>query len=163
MEKNMKKFNSKHIHGVNYSILAVSIMALLTGCNSNEDNKHTQSTYLEKYRPQLQYTPAKNWMNDPNGLVYSNGQYHLFYQYNPNGNSWGNMSWGHAVSKDLVHWDELNIALPVEKNADGNVVQMFFSGSAVVDTNNSSELGSATNPPMVAMCTVNKYDDTSKR
>ncbi|WP_320153831.1 GH32 C-terminal domain-containing protein [uncultured Tolumonas sp.] len=155
MEENMKhKCNFKHIHGINYSILAVSIMALLTGCNSNEDNNnHTQSTYLEKYRPQLQYTPSKNWMNDPNGLVYSNGEYHLFYQYNPNGNSWGDMSWGHAVSKDLVHWDELNVALPVEKDTNGNVVQMFFSGSAVVDTNNSSELGSATNPPMVAMYT----------
>lgn len=143
--------NSNHLK---HTVLAISVMALFSGCNSDSnDNSHTQSSYLEKYRPQLQYTPSKNWMNDPNGLVYSNGEYHLFYQYNPNGNSWGDMSWGHAVSKDLVHWDELNVALPVEKNADGNAVQMFFSGSAVVDTNNTSEFGSATNPPMVAMYT----------
>ena len=78
----------------------------------------------------MQYTAATNWLNDPNGLVYYDGEYHLFYQYNPNGNTWGDMSWGHAVSTDLVHWEELPVALPVEKTADGNVTQMFFSGSA---------------------------------
>ena len=63
----------------------------------------SQTSYSEHYRPQLHFTPAKNWMNDPNGMVYVDGTYHLFYQYNPQGNDWGNMSWGHATSTDLIH------------------------------------------------------------
>ncbi|ACB94959.1 glycoside hydrolase family 32 protein [Beijerinckia indica] len=110
-------------------------------------------TYTETFRPQFHYTPAKNWMNDPNGLVYYGGKYHLFYQYNPNGMTWGDMSWGHAVSTDTVHWTEMPIALNVEKYAPGQVTQMFWSGSAVVDSNNTSGLGTTTNPPMVAIYT----------
>jgi sucrose-6-phosphate hydrolase SacC (GH32 family) len=109
--------------------------------------------YDEPYRPQLQFTPAKNWMNDPNGLVWFEGEYHLFYQYNPNGTTWGDMSWGHAVSKDLVHWEELPVALPVEKDAQGHVTQMFFSGSAVVDEHNTSGFGRPGQPAMVAIFT----------
>ncbi|MFJ9180578.1 GH32 C-terminal domain-containing protein [Streptomyces sp. NPDC102360] len=103
--------------------------------------------YTETYRPQFHYTPQKNWMNDPNGLVYYKGEYHLFYQYNPNGNSWGDMSWGHAVSKDLVHWKELPLALSHDDK------EMVFSGSAVVDRNNTTGFGTKTNPPMVAIYT----------
>ncbi|HSI27037.1 MAG TPA: GH32 C-terminal domain-containing protein, partial [Aeromicrobium sp.] len=117
------------------------------------DRAVRQSAYNELYRPQLQFTPAKNWMNDPNGLVYHDGEYHLFYQYNPNGNSWGDMSWGHAVSRDLVHWKELPIALEVEKDANGGVTQMFFSGSAVVDKKNTSGFGKPGKPAMVAVFT----------
>jgi len=112
-----------------------------------------QSGYTETYRPQFQYTPAKNWMNDPNGLVYYRGEYHLFYQYNPNGDQWGDMSWGHAVSRDLLHWDELPVALTAEKDANGNVMQMFFSGSAVIDENNTSGFGKPGQPAMVAVYT----------
>ncbi|KAJ8099512.1 glycosyl hydrolase [Lipomyces tetrasporus] len=97
-----------------------------------------RSYYTEEYRPQFHFTPEKNWMNDPNGLVYHNGKYHLFYQYNPNGTTWGYMSWGHAVSTDLVHWKHLPIALECEVDSNGNVLEMFFSGSAVVDANNTS-------------------------
>ena len=75
------------------------------------DQPSTASDYDEPYRPQIHYTPAKNWINDPNGLVFANGTYHLFYQYNPQGNNWGNMSWGHATSTDLLHWKEQGVAL----------------------------------------------------
>ncbi|TRO57356.1 glycoside hydrolase family 32 protein [Streptomyces sp. IB201691-2A2] len=103
--------------------------------------------YSETYRPQFHFTPKKNWMNDPNGLVYYKGEYHLFYQYNPSGNSWGDMSWGHAVSKDLVHWKELPLALSHDDQ------EMVFSGSAAVDWNNTTGFGTKKNPPMVAIYT----------
>ncbi len=99
-------------------------------------------TYSETYRPQFHFTPKKNWMNDPNGLVYYKGECHLFYQYNPNGNSWGDMSWGHAVSKDLVRWKELPLALSHDDE------EMVFSGSAVVDWNNTTGFGTEKNPPI---------------
>ena len=102
----------------------------------------------EPYRPYLGYSPEKNWMNDPNGLVYYQGVYHLFYQYNPFGTTWGNMSWGHATSTDLVHWSEQPLAIPQDADAD------IFSGSIVVDHDNTSGLGTADNPPLVAMYTA---------
>ncbi|MEQ1676510.1 MAG: glycoside hydrolase family 32 protein [Chitinophagaceae bacterium] len=105
--------------------------------------------YKEPFRPQFHFTPAIHWMNDPNGLVYHKGEYHLFYQFNPFGNRWGHMSWGHAVSKDLVRWQHLPLAIPEEKDT------MIFSGSCVVDHNNSS--GFAKQPgeiPMVAIYTA---------
>lgn len=98
------------------------------------------------HRPSYHYAPARNWMNDPNGLVYYKGEYHLFYQYNPYGDRWGHMSWGHAVSTDLVHWKELPVAIP-----ESDV--MAFSGSAVVDWKNSSGFGQAGRPPLVALYT----------
>jgi fructan beta-fructosidase len=109
--------------------------------------------YSEPFRPQFHFTPEKNWMNDPNGLVYYDGEYHLFYQYNPFGNTWGHMSWGHAVSSDLVHWKHLPLALP---EADG---VMIFSGSAVVDWNNTSGFGKNGKPPMVAIYTCYRPSD----
>jgi fructan beta-fructosidase len=106
-----------------------------------------QSDYKEAYRPQFHFTPAKNWMNDPNGMVYYDGEWHLFYQYNPFGEKWGHMSWGHAVSKDLVHWEHLPLALAEENGV------MIFSGSAVIDWNNTSGFGKDGKPPMVAIYT----------
>jgi fructan beta-fructosidase len=103
--------------------------------------------YDQTYRPQFHFSPAKNWMNDPNGLLYYKGQYHLFFQYNPFGNQWGNMSWGHAVSTDLVHWKQLPVAIPADDN------ELVFSGSAVVDKNNTSGFGTMKNPPIVAIYT----------
>ncbi|WP_136191910.1 glycoside hydrolase family 32 protein [Actinomyces procaprae] len=101
----------------------------------------------DPWRPLAHYSPQDNWMNDPNGLVYVDGEYHMFYQYNPEGSEWGNMSWGHAVSTDLVHWEELGVAIPY--TADYGV----FSGSAVYDAHNTSGLGTADNPPLVAVWT----------
>src|SRR5829696_1971959 len=104
-------------------------------------------SYQELYRPQFHFTPATNWMNDPNGLVYFRGEYHLFYQHNPFRNTWGHMSWGHAVSRDLVHWRHLPVAIPEEGD------EMIFSGSAVIDKENTSGFGSRGNPAMVAIYT----------
>src|SRR6476620_382854 len=86
-------------------------------------------------RPLFHFTPPKNFINDPNGLLVLGGEYHLFYQHNPEGDRWGHMSWGHAVSRDLLRWDHLPIAL---REQDGI---MIFSGSAVCDAKNSSGLG----------------------
>lgn len=101
----------------------------------------------EPFRPQFHFTPERNWMNDPNGMVFYDGEYHLFYQYNPFGDQWGHMSWGHAVSPDMVHWERMPVAIP---EADG---VMIFSGSAVVDWENTSGLGRDGEPPMVAIYT----------
>jgi len=91
----------------------------------------------QDYRPQYHYTAPKNWVNDPNGMVYLDGEYHLFYQYNPFGNVWGHMSWAHAVSKDLKNWETLPVALPEFDNPDGTQT-MIFSGCAVIDSMNTS-------------------------
>ena len=88
--------------------------------------------YDQPYRPQVHFSPRLNWINDPNGLVYFRGEYHLFFQYNPFGDQWGHMSWGHAVSRDLLHWQELPVAIPEQNGV------MIFTGSVVVDRANSS-------------------------
>src|SRR3954462_12191319 len=90
------------------------------------------TAYQELFRPQFHYTPAQNWMNDPNGLVHYKGEYHLFFQHNPSGTQWGHMSWGHAVSTDLVHWRQLPVAIPEQGD------ELVFSGSVVVDKRNTS-------------------------
>ncbi|MCY9013971.1 GH32 C-terminal domain-containing protein [Bacillus inaquosorum] len=108
------------------------------------------SYYDEDYRPQYHFTPEANWMNDPNGMVYYAGEYHLFYQYHPYGMQWGPMHWGHAVSKDLVTWKHLPVALyPDEKGT-------IFSGSAVVDRNNTSGFQTGEEKPLVAIYTQDR-------
>lgn len=100
-----------------------------------------------RYRPKWHYAAERNWLNDPNGLVYANGVYHLFYQHNPQGNVWGNMSWGHATSADLLRWDEQPVAIPCDEQ------EAIFSGSAVVDVLNTSGFGAGGVPPLVAIYT----------
>jgi fructan beta-fructosidase len=97
----------------------------------------------EQYRPYLHFSPERNWMNDPNGMVYHDGTWHLFFQHNPDGNRWGNMSWGHATSTDLVHWEEQPIAIPQTFDENGTAIEDIFSGSVVVDEGNTSGFGTA--------------------
>lgn len=104
------------------------------------------ANYSEPYRNQLAYSALKGWNNDPNGLLYADGVYHMYYQYNydagtgETANVWGNMSWGHATSTDLVHWREQPVAIPAYQTVDGVYYEMMFSGSAVYDEYNSSGL-----------------------
>jgi levanase/fructan beta-fructosidase len=105
-------------------------------------------------RPELHFSPERNWMNDPNGLIYYKGKYHLFFQHNPLENVWGNMSWGHAVSEDLINWKELPVAIAFDDS------HAIFSGSAVVDYFNTTGFGTLENPAMVAIYTAHKHDDS---
>jgi len=106
------------------------------------------SLYSEKNRPQFHFTSRRGWNNDPNGMIFYEGVYHLFYQHNPYERDWGNMHWGHAVSRDLVHWEELPIALFPDRHGT------MFSGSAVIDYENTSGFGSRNTPAMVAIYTA---------
>ena len=146
----------KKIHFFSLVMAAAMTAVAITGCGKDDDHKQDynpliddptpeqpstptdpqpQSNYSELYRPQIHFTPAKNWMNDPNGMVYVDGTWHLFYQYNPQGNDWGNMSWGHATSTDLVHWSEQPVALTRDELGD------IFSGSCVIDKDNTAGFG----------------------
>jgi sucrose-6-phosphate hydrolase SacC (GH32 family) len=105
---------------------------------------------VERWRPAVHFTPPRHFMNDPNGLVFADGEYHLFYQHNPFGPAWGHMSWGHAVSGDLLHWTDLPVAI---RERDG---WMAFSGGAVVDRANTSGLCSAGATCLVAVYTLHR-------
>lgn len=103
--------------------------------------------YKEQYRPQFHFSPKEHWMNDPNGLVYYKGDYHLFYQFYPDSSVWGPMHWGHAVSNDLLHWKHLPIALYPDS------LGYIFSGSVVADVKNTSGLQKGNETPLVAVFT----------
>ncbi|KAJ5967924.1 hypothetical protein N7501_004172 [Penicillium viridicatum] len=122
--------------------------ALAFGVSADRPSK----AYTEPYRPQFHFSAEKNWLNDPNGLVYDDGVYHLFFQYNPGGDTWGAMSWGHATSKDLLHWTEQPVALEA-RGFPNNITEMFFSGTAIVDEKNTSGFGRQGKAPWVAMYT----------
>lgn len=103
--------------------------------------------YKEQYRPQFHFTAKEHWLNDPNGMLYYNGEYHLFFQHNPDSVDWGNMTWGHALSKDMIHWEQLPHAIYPDQ------LGTIFSGSALVDWENRSGFQHGNEPPLVAAYT----------
>lgn len=133
-------------------------LTLTSLCAAYPAAAQRDTAYAQPFRPQYHFSARQNWLNDPNGLVFFEGEYHLFYQHNPFGIRWSNMSWGHAVSRDLVHWRELPIALPVD--ADGT---MMFSGSCVIDKANTSGFGKVGGAvPMVAIYTAHREGNQSQ-
>ncbi len=131
---------------MNTSIKILVIATLLLACSTS--NKQVESTlYSELHRPQIHFSPKEKWMNDPNGMVFYNNQYHLFYQYYPDSTVWGPMHWGHATSTDLVHWEHQQVALFPDS------LGYIFSGSAVVDVSNTSGFGKDGQVPLVAVFT----------
>ena len=126
-----------------YLALAFCIVA----CAETQKVPDSSELYSEPHRPQIHFSPKEKWMNDPNGMVYFNNKYHLFYQYYPDSTVWGPMHWGHAISKDLVHWEHEPIALYPDS------LGYIFSGSAVVDVNNTSGFGKDGQVPLVAIFT----------
>jgi fructan beta-fructosidase len=120
----------------NSLLLPVGLVLAISACKVNQQSVQSQS-YQEEHRPQFHYSPQKNWMNDPNGMVFFDGEYHLFYQHDKYDKVFGDMSWGHAISTDLVHWKEYSKAIV----PDGDSLGLIFSGSAVVDKNNTAGFG----------------------
>lgn len=136
-------------------IFSLFIICLFLSCQKNKIISKTINAdslvalSASDYRPAYHFTPPTNWMNDPNGLVYNKGQYHLFYQYNPSAIVWGPMNWGHAVSTDLFNWEDLPIALTPDN------LGTIFSGCAVVDSTNTSGFQTGNKYPLVAIFTEN--------
>lgn len=135
----------------NISILLITII-MLNAIGCKEEASLNTKTEEQMYRPNLHFTPHKNWMNDPNGMFYLDGLFHLYFQHNPKDNVWGPMHWGHAISRDGVQWEEQPIALYPDENGT------IFSGSAVVDHQNTSGFGTAENPPIVAIFTSHSHE-----
>ena len=147
----------KQFYTLRILILITPIFIFILGCNNNQrkkviGNPSAQNLYQEIHRPQFHFTPKANWMNDPNGMFYYDGKYHLFYQYFPDSTVWGPMHWGHAESTDLLYWDHLPIALFPDS------IGCIFSGGAVVDNHNTSKLGTTKNPPIIATFTHHNFE-----
>ena len=135
-------------------LTAICLSIIFNSC-TNISSKELSDTIVDErpdtseiYRPQFHYTPKQNWMNDPNGMFYRDGKYHLYYQYYPAGNQWGPMHWGHSSTNDLFNWTEHDIAIYPD-----SVLGYIFSGSMIIDSNNLSGLGTKQNPPLIAMYT----------
>lgn len=135
--------------------LSTTFLAVLLIFNHSSFSQ-SKEFYNELYRPQFHFTPEKNWHNDPNGLVFYDGEYHMFYQYNPKGKEWGYMHWGHAVSKDLIRWEHLPVALYPDENSEDKEFCTVFSGSAIVDENNILGKQNGDSKTLVAFYTSQK-------
>ena len=128
-------------------VYLLSLLLFLSICSCQ-----SKLSYQELHRPQFHFSPPKNWMNDPNGLVYYDGEFHLYYQYYPDSNVWGPMHWAHAISEDLVHWKHLPVALFPDS------LGTIFSGSAVLDWENTAGLQTGNLPSMIAIFTQHSED-----
>ena len=145
--------NKKAYYGIHLLLIA-GVFVFSVGCKNNIEKKGSKeiaateiSAEEQLYRPNFHFTPKANWMNDPNGMFYFNGTYHLYYQYYPDGNVWGPMHWGHATSTNMIAWEEEPIAIYPDD------LGLIVSGSAVVDVNNTSGFGKDGIVPIVAMYT----------
>ena len=134
-------------------VLLLALSTFLAGCIDTPQELNTQAVSImfdEQHRPQYHFSPPEQWMNDPNGMVFYEGEYHLFYQHYPDSNVWGPMHWGHAISTDMLNWEHLPIALYPDE------LGYIFSGSAVVDWKNTSGFGDGTTPPLIAIYTYHE-------
>ena len=140
----------------NKFVLTIGIFTMLFSCKNTTDKKDNQVQNVQKivtisnedlYRPNFHFTPKKGWMNDPNGMFFYNGYYHLYFQHYPDGTTWGPMHWGHAISTDLFNWKEQPIALYPDD------LGYIFSGSVVVDYENTSGFGADGKIPIIAIFT----------
>jgi fructan beta-fructosidase len=128
-------------------ILLTQLMIAKTNAQDKKENTSSADLSEKLYRPYMHFTPAKGWMNDPNGMFYKDGIYHLYFQHYPDSTVWGPMHWGHATSTDLMHWKEQPIAIYPDS------IGLIFSGSAVVDEHNTSGFGKNGKAPIVAIFT----------
>ncbi|MDD3322374.1 MAG: GH32 C-terminal domain-containing protein [Paludibacter sp.] len=140
------KIDVKKYFGKTITLRFEGVESSLLGINSIKQSDKFEFEYAEKFRPGFHFTPEYGWMNDPNGMVFLDGEYHLFYQYNPYGTMWGNMHWGHAVSMDMTSWTYLPTAIAPDSLGD------IFSGSTVIDVNNTAGFGKNA---MIAIYTSN--------
>lgn len=138
----------EHLKGKTIKISYDGNAAGLSKIYQDDKIKGWETLYKEKKRPQFHFTTQRGWINDPNGLIYYDGEYHLFYQHNPYERDWENMHWGHAVSRDLVHWEQLPVALYPDH------LGTMFSGSAVIDYDNTAGYNKGKNPAMIAFFTA---------
>ena len=147
----------KYLH-MNKLLALIIVTLFFIGCKEKKETNEIKNDVIIvnseelRYRPNFHFTPKAHWMNDPNGMFYFNGNYHLYFQYYPDGNVWGPMHWGHAKSKDLITWEEQPIAIYPDS------LGYIFSGSAVVDVNNTSGFSIDGKTPIVAMYTYHDME-----
>ncbi|MEO3405595.1 glycoside hydrolase family 32 protein [Mucilaginibacter sp. CAU 1740] len=130
-------------------LISMALLAMSVKAFAQEKTEPTP-----QWRPTYHFTPDKNWTNDPNGLIFLDGKFQLYYQHNPFENKWGHMSWGHATSTDLVHWKHLPVAIPEVVTKD--TTTWIYSGSAVLDKKNTSGFGKNGKAPLVAIFTADQ-------